>query len=56
MESGPPWIGDVVPYEHRQAVLARFLIGQIIGLTAGVWLGGFARRNADRSEFCRADS
>jgi predicted MFS family arabinose efflux permease len=36
------WIGDVVPYEHRQPVLARFLIGQITGLAAGVWLGGVA--------------
>ena len=36
------WIGDVVPYDQRQPVLARFLIGQIVGLTTGVWLGGFA--------------
>ncbi len=36
------WIGDVVPYERRQQVLARFLIGQISGLAAGVWLGGVA--------------
>ncbi|NML15855.1 MFS transporter [Azohydromonas caseinilytica] len=36
------WIGDVVPYENRQPVLARFLIGQILGLSAGVWLGGIA--------------
>jgi predicted MFS family arabinose efflux permease len=36
------WIGDVVPYEERQPVLARFLIGQITGISAGVWLGGFA--------------
>ncbi len=36
------WIGDVVPYEQRQPVLARFLIGQIVGLSGGVWLGGFA--------------
>lgn len=36
------WIGDVVPYTQRQPVLARFLIGQIMGLTTGVWLGGFA--------------
>ena len=36
------WIGDVVPYDTRQPVLARFLIGQILGLSAGVWLGGFA--------------
>jgi predicted MFS family arabinose efflux permease len=36
------WIGDVVAYQQRQPVLARFLIGQIVGLSAGVWLGGFA--------------
>jgi predicted MFS family arabinose efflux permease len=36
------WIGDVIPYERRQPVLARFLIGQILGLSAGVWIGGFA--------------
>jgi predicted MFS family arabinose efflux permease len=36
------WIGDVVPYEERQPVLARFLIGQILGLSAGVFMGGFA--------------
>jgi predicted MFS family arabinose efflux permease len=36
------WIGDVVPYDERQPVLARFLIGQILGLSAGVLVGGFA--------------
>ncbi len=36
------FIGDVIPYERRQPVLARFLTGQIIGLSAGVLLGGFA--------------
>lgn len=36
------WLGDVVDYQRRQAVLARFLIGQILGVSAGVWLGGFA--------------
>ncbi|SDO42827.1 Predicted arabinose efflux permease, MFS family [Rhodoferax sp. OV413] len=36
------WIGDVVPYARRQPVLARFLIGQIMGLSVGVWMGGFA--------------
>ncbi len=36
------WIGDVVPYEHRQPVLARFLIGQMLGVSAGVFVGGFA--------------
>jgi predicted MFS family arabinose efflux permease len=39
------WIGDVVEYRHRQPVLARFLIGQIVGLAGGVWFGGFT---ADR--------
>ncbi len=36
------WIGDVIDYENRQSVLARFLIGQILGLSTGVLLGGFA--------------
>ena len=36
------WIGDVVAYEKRQAVLAKFLIGQILGLSAGVFVGGFS--------------
>ena len=36
------WIGDAVPYERRQAVLARFLTGQILGLAAGQWMGGLA--------------
>jgi predicted MFS family arabinose efflux permease len=35
------WIGDAVPYEQRQPVLARFLIGQILGLSAGVFAGGY---------------
>ncbi len=36
------WIGDVVPYADRQPVLAQFLIGQIVGISAGVLLGGLA--------------
>jgi predicted MFS family arabinose efflux permease len=36
------WIGDVIPYEERQPVLARFLIGQILGVSAGVFVGGMA--------------
>lgn len=36
------WIGDVVAYEHRQTVLAKFLIGQILGLSAGVLVGGLS--------------
>lgn len=36
------WIGDVIPYQQRQPVLARFLIGQILGLSTGVLIGGLA--------------
>lgn len=36
------WIGDVVAYEDRQFVLARFLIGQILGLSSGIMLGGIS--------------
>jgi len=36
------WIGDVIPYEQRQPVLARFMIGQILGLSSGVLVGGLA--------------
>lgn len=36
------WIGDVVAYEGRQAVLARFLIGQILGLSSGIMVGGIS--------------
>ncbi len=36
------WIGDVVAYDQRQPVLARFLIGQILGLSTGVLVGGLA--------------
>ena len=36
------WLGDVVPYEERQPVLARFLAGQILGLSSGMLVGGFA--------------
>jgi len=35
------WIGDNIPYEQRQATLARFLTGQILGLAAGQLAGGF---------------
>jgi YNFM family putative membrane transporter len=34
------WVGDTVRYEDRQPVLARFLIGQILGLTLGQAAGG----------------
>ncbi|MGY4830513.1 MFS transporter [Sphaerotilaceae bacterium SBD11-9] len=42
------WIGDVVPYATRQPVIARFLLGQILGLSAGVLLGGFAADHLGR--------
>ena len=41
------WIGDVVAYERRQPVLARFLIGQITGFAIGVWAGGYAAEHLD---------
>ena len=34
------WIGDHVPYEQRQATLARYLLGSISGLAIGQLLGG----------------
>ncbi|MGZ5035415.1 MAG: MFS transporter [Usitatibacter sp.] len=40
------WIGDVVPYERRQPVLARFLLGQILGVGVGAAVGGFAAEHA----------
>lgn len=35
------WIGDVVPFERRQAVLARFLSAQISGIVLGQAVGGY---------------
>ncbi|SFP26313.1 MFS transporter [Variovorax sp. 770b2] len=34
------WIGDNVPYQERQATLARFLTGTLSGMTAGQLAGG----------------
>lgn len=34
------WIGDTVPYEQRQSTLARFLIGQVLGVVGGQFIGG----------------
>ena len=34
------WIGDNVPFSERQPVLARYLIGQMLGMTAGQAGGG----------------
>ena len=40
------WIGDVVDYADRQPVIARFLLGQILGLGAGTAVGGIAAEHA----------
>ena len=37
---GMAYVGDVVPYEKRQPVLARFLAGQMLGMIAGQIAGG----------------
>jgi predicted MFS family arabinose efflux permease len=37
---GMAYVGDVVPYERRQPVLARFLAGQMMGVIAGQIAGG----------------
>lgn len=34
------WIGDTVPYEERQEVLAQLLGATVSGMIAGQWLGG----------------
>jgi len=34
------WIGDVVAYERRQATIARFLIGQMLGVAFGAAAAG----------------
>ena len=33
------WIGDTVPYEQRQEILARLLGATVFGMIAGQWLG-----------------
>jgi predicted MFS family arabinose efflux permease len=34
------WVGDTVPYENRQLVLARFLMLSLGGMIAGQWVSG----------------
>jgi predicted MFS family arabinose efflux permease len=36
------WIGDAVPYERRHPILARFSVGQILGVSLGQLLGGLS--------------
>jgi len=46
------WIGDHVPYEQRQATLARFITGTIFGVASGQLMGGvFADTLGWRSAF-----
>jgi predicted MFS family arabinose efflux permease len=40
------WIGDTVPYEQRQATLARLLTGTISGMMAGQLAGGLFAESA----------
>jgi predicted MFS family arabinose efflux permease len=35
------WIGDAVPYERRQLVLARFLVGHMLGVAFATSVSGF---------------
>ena len=35
------WIGDTFPYEQRQPLLARFLVGQMLGVGFGTALAGW---------------
>lgn len=37
---GMAYVGDTVPYEHRQTVLARFLTGMMVGTITGQVAGG----------------
>lgn len=41
------WIGDVVPYERRQVVLGRFMLGQVCGTTFGLAAGGWFAEHLD---------
>src|SRR4029079_18325256 len=48
------WIGDTVPYEQRQATLARLLTGTLSGMMAGQLGGGLFADSAQgwRGAFC----
>ena len=46
------WIGDAVPYERRQPVLARFLIGHMLGIALSTTVsGGLGERYGWRAIF-----
>lgn len=40
------WIGDALPYERRQATLARFMTGTLSGMIAGQFIGGLFAESA----------
>ena len=40
------WIGDNVPFAERKTVLARFMLGQMLGMASGQALGGLAAEQA----------
>jgi predicted MFS family arabinose efflux permease len=43
------WIGDAVPYADRQPVIARFAVGQILGVSLGQLIGGLAADHLGRA-------
>lgn len=46
------WIGDHIPYAHRQVTLSRFMLGTVCGVAAGQVMGGvFADLMGWRSAF-----
>lgn len=46
------WIGDVVPYQGRQQVLAKFMMGQLLGVGCGAAVAGItAERYGWRAVF-----
>ena len=36
------WVGDQVPYERRQEILAKLMSATVLGMMSGLWFGGFA--------------
>ena len=36
------WVGDQVPYQHRQETLARIMSATVSGMMVGQWFGGLA--------------
>jgi predicted MFS family arabinose efflux permease len=36
------WVGDQVPYERCQEILAKLMSATVLGMMSGLWFGGFA--------------